>query len=141
MTIQLKARPVSRRYQDAMHPAYDIYQGSMQIPEYSLVAVAAGWDVVPVAGRYGVMFDQEQIAREINARVKPTMTFREVLAQIRNRLEAWEAELAAEAAAERETERRAEAFWENRMTDADYEQEREEWARDPWLAALEEGRR
>ena len=122
--LLLRARSVSRRHNDVMEAAYDIYQGSMQIPEYSLLWIGH-WEVVPVAGPYGIMFDQKMIASEINARLRPTMTFREALAQIRNRLESWNDELASEAAAERETERRAEAFWESRMSEED--KAREDW--------------
>ena len=125
MALALRARSVSRRYNDVMSPAYDIYVGSMAIPDYSLIAVAAGWTVIPVAGPYGIMYDQEELAREMNGHITPAMMFRDVLAQIRRTLEAWDRYLAEEARAEAETERRAEAYWENRMTEED--KAREDW--------------
>lgn len=127
MPLSLRARPVSRRIDGDMVPAYDIYQGTMAIPEYTVVHRGRAWEVLPVAGPYGVMYEQKRIASEITGRVAFTVAFqlRDVLAEVRCVLEAWERELAAEAAAELETERRAEAFWENRMSDED--RAREDW--------------
>lgn len=125
-TILLRARPVSRTINGTRHvPAYDIFLNTSTFASYSLYSDRKGWGCVAVEGRYGVSCYDEDVAANINQSLRPNMMFSEALAVVRREIEADYRRASDEAQAEMETERRAEAFWENRMSDED--RAREDW--------------
>jgi hypothetical protein len=128
---------------DFAHPAWAIYEGDCTVPRLR-IDLGPGplrWEVVALPGRYGLCPSDIQMAHEVQEHLHRDMDLAQVLGVVRALFE-YEADmLRQEAMYELETERRAEQFWENRMSVQDYEREREEWANDPWLQMLEEGRR
>lgn len=126
MTLKLTAKRTTGTA-DFDHPAWAIYYGDMAIPSFRLDLVPGPfvWEVVALAGRYGLCPEDVAMADTMQRMMRRDMNLREALAVIRGVFEARDAEWASEAAAERETERRAEAFWENRMSEED--KAREDW--------------
>lgn len=125
MALALVARKDIASEDLANNAAWNIFEGSMQIPSYIVIAGDFNWEIKAQPGPYGVSFDQEDAVRDIQAKVRRTMQLRDVLAIVRGTLEAQYEMHRQEALAEQETERRAEQFWENRMSDED--KAREDW--------------
>lgn len=128
---------------DFAHPAWAVYRDENPYPllRIDLVPGPLRWEIVALSGRYGLSYSDEELAREVQAKVTRDMDITQVLRTVRHSVEAQDEMFRQEAEAERETERRAEAFWENRMSDEDKAREDEEYAQDEWLQALEMGRR
>jgi hypothetical protein len=133
MTLALRARPVSRTINGTRHvPAWDIYVGSSLFPSLAISSDRIGWVFTALAGRYGVSYDDQELAATLTDTVKGDIDFHSALALVRRAIEAQHEMHRQEALAEQETERRAEQFWENRMSDED--KAREDWEYNMWGA-------
>jgi len=121
--LMLTARPVTRLINGNRHtPAWDIYVGSMARPSFALYSDRFGWAVQAIDAKD---YQDRELACMMSGTCMRSVTLRDALAEIRKVME-WQYEQdRQEAEAERETERRAEAFWENRMSDED--RAREDW--------------
>jgi hypothetical protein len=129
MTDMLKmiAKRLDKTTADFRHPSWDIFISGQTYATFR-VSLCPGpfvWEFEALPGRYGTPQDNVDLARMMQERVHRRDDLPAVLRLVRALVE-WQYEQhRLEAEAERETERRSEAFWENRMSDED--KAREDW--------------